>query len=39
MLAQARALYRLSEHLDLDYLERRIRYESAGDDGVEDLKG
>lgn len=39
MLAQASALYRLSEALDLDYMEKRIRYETAGDHGVEDLQG
>lgn len=39
MLAQAQTLYRLSEGLDLDYMERRIRYETAGDHGVEDLQG
>jgi len=39
MLAQARALYRLSEGLDLPYMEKRIRYETAGDYGVEDLQG
>lgn len=37
MLSQARTLFALSEDLDLDYMERRIRYETAGDYGVEDL--
>ncbi|HEX7876504.1 MAG TPA: hypothetical protein VF489_07945 [Sphingobium sp.] len=38
MLDQARTLLALSEDLDLDYMERRIRYETAGDYGVEDLQ-
>lgn len=38
MLHQARTLYALSEDLDLDYMERRIRYETAGDYGIDDLK-
>ena len=38
MLDQARTLFALSEDLDLDYMERRIRYETAGDYGVEDLQ-
>jgi hypothetical protein len=37
MLQQARTLARLSASLDLDYMERRIRYETTGDYGVEDL--
>lgn len=37
MLQQARALASLSERLDLDYMERRIRYETAGDYGIEDV--
>lgn len=35
---QARILFRLHPDADLDYLERRIREESMGDYGVEDLK-
>lgn len=38
MLGQARALFRLSEQLDLRYLERRIREETGGDYGVQDLE-
>lgn len=38
MLGQARTLFLLSENLDLDYMEGRIRYETAGDYGVEDLQ-
>lgn len=38
MLLQARSLWQLQTELDLDYLERRIRYETAGDHGIEDLK-
>jgi hypothetical protein len=34
---QARILFALHPDLDLDYLERRIREESMGDYGVEDL--
>lgn len=37
MLQQARTLASLSEQLDLDYMERRIRYETAGDYGIEDV--
>ena len=37
MLDQARTLFALSEDLDLDYMERRIRYETAGDYGIDDL--
>jgi len=37
MLEQARTLFALSEDLDLDYMERRIRYETAGDFGIDDL--
>jgi hypothetical protein len=37
MLDQARTLFALSEDLDLDYMEKRIRYETAGDYGVENL--
>jgi hypothetical protein len=39
MLGQAQALFMLFPDADLDYMERRIRYESAGDYGVADLKG
>lgn len=39
MLGQARALFILHPDSDLDYMERRIRYESAGEYGVSDLKG
>jgi hypothetical protein len=38
MLGQARALYALPIAFDRDYLERRIREESVGDYGVEDLE-
>jgi hypothetical protein len=38
MLGQARALFRLSEQLDLRYMERRIREETGGDYGVQDLE-
>lgn len=38
MLGQARALFTLPIAFDRDYLERRIREESAGDHGVEDLE-
>jgi hypothetical protein len=38
MLQQACMLARLSESLDLHYMESRIRYETAGDYGVEDLQ-
>ncbi len=34
----ARLLLALHPNTDLDYLERRIRYETAGDYGVEDLQ-
>lgn len=34
---QTRLLFQLHPDLDLDYLDRRIREESAGDYGVEDL--
>lgn len=37
MLGQAQALFRLSEDLDLAYLEERIRTETLGDHGVQDL--
>lgn len=38
MLGQARALYALCEGLDPVYMERRIREETAGDHGVQDLE-
>lgn len=38
MLGQARELFRLHPGLDRDYLDRRIREESFGDHGIEDLK-
>lgn len=38
MLGQARALFALSERLDLGYMERRIREETGGDYGVQDLE-
>lgn len=38
-LEQARLLLRLHPDLDLEYLERRIRHESAGEYGVEDIEG
>jgi len=38
MLGQARALYSLPIRFDLDYLDRRIREESVGDYGIEDLE-
>lgn len=38
MLAQARTLFSLNFDMDLDYLDRRIREESVGDHGVEDLQ-
>lgn len=37
MLEQARTLFALSEDLDIGYMERRIRYETAGDYGIDDL--
>jgi hypothetical protein len=37
MLGQARALFSLCEGLDLDYMNRRIREETAGDYGLQDL--
>jgi hypothetical protein len=39
MLEQARQLLPLVSEADRDYLERRIRTETMGDYGVEDLKG
>lgn len=38
MLAQARALFDLYPDADLDYMERRIRYETGGDYGLETLR-
>jgi hypothetical protein len=38
MRVQARSLFILHDQADLDYMERRIRYESGGDYGVADLK-
>lgn len=38
MLGQARALFALCERLDLDYMERRIREETAGSHGIQDLE-
>lgn len=38
MLEQARILFRLFPDADLAYLERRIRYESGGDHGLEILQ-
>lgn len=37
MLGQAQALFRLSDGLDLAYLEERIRTETLGEHGVQDL--
>jgi len=37
MREQARKLFSLHEEVDLDYMEHRIRHESAGEYGVEDL--
>jgi hypothetical protein len=39
MIVQARTLFGLNFAMDLDYLDRRIREESVGDYGVEDLEG
>ena len=38
MLEQARALFELYPDADLDYMERRIRYETGGDYGLETLR-
>jgi hypothetical protein len=38
MLEQARRLFALHGDADRDYMERRIRHESSGDYGVEDLE-
>jgi hypothetical protein len=37
MLGQAKALFRLYPDADLEYLEERVRYESAGDHGLDIL--
>jgi hypothetical protein len=37
MLGQAKALFRLYPDADLEYLDRRIRYESGGDHGLDIL--
>jgi hypothetical protein len=39
MIDQARKLFGLNFAMDRDYLDRRIREESIGDYGVEDLEG
>ncbi len=39
MLDQARALLRLHPDVDIGYLEKRVRFESAGDYGADDVKG
>lgn len=38
MLEQARTLFALSEHLDMDYMEKRIGEETDGEYGVSDLQ-
>jgi hypothetical protein len=38
MLEQARRLFTLHADADRDYMERRIRHESAGDYGIADLE-
>jgi hypothetical protein len=38
LLAQAKLLYDLAEGVDKDYLERRIRTESMGEYGAEDVE-
>lgn len=38
MLGQARALFALCEGLDLSYMERRIREETGGSHGIQDLE-
>ena len=38
MLEQARSLYDLHPGADLDYMETRVRYETGGDFGVQDLE-
>ncbi|UVO51549.1 hypothetical protein M0208_13940 [Sphingomonas sp. SUN019] len=37
-LEQARILFRLNPQIDLDYLDRRVREESSGDHGIEDVR-
>jgi hypothetical protein len=39
MLQQAKTMFTLYPDADLDYMEQRIRYETAGEYGVETLKG
>ncbi len=39
LLDQARELLRLHADADRDYLDRRVRYETAGDYGYDDVKG
>ena len=39
MLQQAKTMFSLYPDADLDYMEQRIRYETAGEYGVETLKG
>jgi hypothetical protein len=39
MLDQARELFSLHRHVDRVYLDQRIRTETAGDHGIEDLEG
>ena len=39
MIGQAQILLSLHPDADLVYLERRIRAESFGDHGIEDIKG
>ncbi|ATE63468.1 hypothetical protein [Rhizorhabdus dicambivorans] len=39
MLGQARALLRLHPDVDMAYLEKRVRFESAGDYGADDVEG
>lgn len=39
MLGQARALFTLCEGLDMHYIDRRIREETAGEHGLQDLQG
>ncbi|WP_375403680.1 hypothetical protein [uncultured Sphingomonas sp.] len=38
MLEQARALFRLHADADMDYMDKRIRYETAGDHGVASIQ-
>jgi hypothetical protein len=38
MLEQARALFRLHADANLDYMDKRIRHETAGDHGVAYLR-